>query len=61
MNKLVVLVTIVVVSIAMAGCGGSDGEEPTAASQVPFDRAFIDAMVPHHREAIEMAKSAETC
>ncbi|MGH3083039.1 MAG: DUF305 domain-containing protein, partial [Gaiellaceae bacterium] len=60
MNKLVVLVTIVVVSIAMAGCGGSDGEEPTAASQVPFDRAFIDAMVPHHREAIEMAKSAET-
>jgi uncharacterized protein (DUF305 family) len=25
---------------------------------VPFDQAFIDAMVPHHREAIEMAKAA---
>jgi uncharacterized protein (DUF305 family) len=25
---------------------------------VPFDQAFIDAMVPHHREAIEMAEAA---
>jgi uncharacterized protein (DUF305 family) len=25
---------------------------------VPFDMAFIDAMVPHHREAIEMANAA---
>jgi uncharacterized protein (DUF305 family) len=24
----------------------------------PFDRAFIDAMIPHHRSAIEMAKVA---
>ena len=27
---------------------------------MPFDRAFIDAMVPHHRSAIEMAKAAKT-
>ena len=24
----------------------------------PFDRAFIDAMIPHHQSAIEMAKVA---
>jgi uncharacterized protein (DUF305 family) len=50
------------------GCGGDDngaaepsGEQETVASaQVPFDQAFIDAMVPHHREAIEMAKAAQT-
>ena len=26
----------------------------------PFDHAFIDAMIPHHRSAIEAAKAAET-
>ena len=28
------------------------------ANQEPFDRAFIDAMIPHHRSAIEMANVA---
>ena len=28
------------------------------AGEDPFDRAFIDAMIPHHRSAIEMAKVA---
>jgi uncharacterized protein (DUF305 family) len=28
------------------------------ANQKPFDEAFIDAMVPHHRSAIEMAQVA---
>jgi len=28
------------------------------AEENPFDRAFIDAMIPHHRSAIEMAKVA---
>lgn len=27
---------------------------------VPFDRAFIDAMIPHHQSAIDAAKAAET-
>lgn len=34
-----------------AGCGGE--ETP------PYDRAFIDAMVPHHLQAIEMAREAK--
>jgi uncharacterized protein (DUF305 family) len=28
------------------------------AQQVPFDRAFIDSMIPHHASAIEMASTA---
>jgi uncharacterized protein (DUF305 family) len=28
------------------------------ANREPFDRAFIDAMIPHHQSAIEMAKVA---
>lgn len=54
------------VALGLAGCGGGDDreraadEQPTVASgRVPFDRAFIDAMVPHHRAAIEMANEAK--
>jgi uncharacterized protein (DUF305 family) len=48
-----------------AGCGGNDGTDQEAATAsaagvVPFDRAFIDGMVPHHEEAIAMAKEAKT-
>jgi uncharacterized protein (DUF305 family) len=52
MRMLTVL--LVAVALAAAGCGGSSagpatGNETTATTaQVPFDRAFIDAMVPHH-------------
>lgn len=30
-----------------------------SASAVAFDRAFIDGMIPHHEQAIEMAKAAK--
>lgn len=47
--------------LLLAGCGGSDdasssGEVPTGAA---FDRAFIDAMIPHHEGAIAMARAAK--
>jgi uncharacterized protein (DUF305 family) len=66
MKKLAVL--FAAVALVAAGCGGDDdgateqtgGQETTASGQVPFDQAFIDAMVPHHREAIEMAKAADS-
>ena len=64
MNKLAVL--LAVIALVAVGCGGGDndagpagGDETVASAQVPFDMAFIDAMVPHHREAIEMAKAAQ--
>lgn len=53
--------------VAVAGCGDNDGggqeaaaPSSSAAGAVPFDRAFIDGMVPHHEEAIAMAKEAKT-
>lgn len=65
MRKLVVL--LAAVAFVAVGCGGDDdgaepaaGDQQTVASgQVPFDRAFLDAMVPHHRDAIEMANAAK--
>ena len=34
-------------------------EDPSElANQQPFDKAFIDAMIPHHSSAIEMARVA---
>jgi uncharacterized protein (DUF305 family) len=50
-------------SALLAGCGGDDGDVAAPAADaeqatVPFDQAFVDAMVPHHQEAIEMAEAA---
>jgi uncharacterized protein (DUF305 family) len=61
MNKLVVL--LAALSFAVVACGGegsdsATGEETAGSGEVPFDLAFIDAMVPHHREAVAMARSA---
>lgn len=50
----------------LTGCGGESGNangttagNSSSSSAVPFDQAFIDAMVPHHRSAIEMAEGAK--
>ncbi|MDQ5810679.1 MAG: DUF305 domain-containing protein [Actinomycetota bacterium] len=40
----------------MRGMGMMDPQE--LANREPFDKAFIDAMIPHHQSAIEMAKIA---
>ena len=54
------LISLAVLLGFLSGCGGeSKSTTTTTASAVPFDRAFIDAMVPHHRSAIEMAKAAQ--
>lgn len=61
MIKLVVLLAAVLLGAVACGDDGttsSEGETPVASGEVPFDRAFIDAMVPHHREAIAMAEAA---
>jgi uncharacterized protein (DUF305 family) len=41
----------------MRGMGMMTDPQELARSE-PFDRAFIDAMIPHHQSAIEMAKVA---
>lgn len=64
MNKqALLLAAVMLVPLGCGGDGGSDqaeGPPPAASGQVPFDQAFIDAMVPHHREAIEMAEAAKS-
>jgi uncharacterized protein (DUF305 family) len=49
-------------ALVVTGCGGGVDravQETTSPSTVPFDRAFIDAVVPHHQSAIEMAEAAK--
>ncbi len=54
-------IVAIAIIVALAACGGDEGS--TAAGSTPtgadFDRAFIDAMVPHHEGAIEMAVAAK--
>jgi uncharacterized protein (DUF305 family) len=64
--KKLAFLLLAAVALGVAGCGGddddqsADAEQSTVASgKVPFDRAFIDAMVPHHQAAIEMAREAK--
>lgn len=43
-----------------AHMGGMDTDLQQLENAVPFDKAFIDAMLPHHQSAIEMATEAQT-
>ncbi len=46
----------------MAGhqMGGVDVDPKQLENARPLDKAFIDAMIPHHQRAIDMAKEAQT-
>lgn len=44
----------------MAGMGGMGVDLAQLENAQPFDKAFIDAMIPHHQSAIAMAKEAQT-
>lgn len=61
--KILAALLLAAAALSVAGCGGDNdtaGEQSTVVSgQVPFDRAFVDAMVPHHQAAIEMAQAAK--
>lgn len=60
MKQMVIIVLATLAVLAAAGCGGSgSGSGSPAAASAPFDQAFVDAMVPHHEQAIEMAKDAK--
>lgn len=45
--------------VLLAAACGSDSGSGGEAAGAEFDRAFIDAMVPHHEGAIEMARAAK--
>jgi uncharacterized protein (DUF305 family) len=54
-------VALAVLVMLLAACGGSDGDSGTEGTPTgaEFDQAFIDAMVPHHEGAMEMARAAK--
>ena len=61
---MVVATALATLTLTACGGGGEKGaaNSPTPSlspSAVPFDLAFVDAMVPHHRAAIEMATAAK--
>ena len=63
MKRVLTLLAAMLLLGVTVGCGGDDEPSDQAAatpSASPFDRAFIDAMVPHHRSAIEMAEAAKS-
>lgn len=63
LRRVIIGLVLACLALLAAGCGGGGSAEDdtgsaATASAVPFDRAFIDGMVPHHEEAIAMAKQA---
>jgi uncharacterized protein (DUF305 family) len=56
LKKLAALL-LAAAALGITGCGSDDGAD-NAGGATPFDRAFIDAMVPHHQAAIAMANEA---
>lgn len=73
MTRLVALTIVVLVTVGVAGCGDDDAASPiaataatpdgggTIAAEATFndaDVAFAQGMVPHHRQAVEMADLA---
>ena len=60
-RSVVVSVALGAIVLLLGACGGSDEESSTSGTPTgaAFDQAFIDAMVPHHEGAIEMATAAK--
>jgi uncharacterized protein (DUF305 family) len=64
-RRALMILTLLAATSLVVACGGDSDEgadtsaAPASSSAVPFDRSFIDAMVPHHQSAIEMAEAAK--
>lgn len=53
------ILLLVALTLGLSACGGDDDQAGDVVAGAEFDRAFIDAMVPHHESALEMARSAK--
>jgi uncharacterized protein (DUF305 family) len=60
-GRLAVGVVMGTFAVLLSACGGGDsnGDSGATPSGDAFDKAFIDAMVPHHESAIAMANAAK--
>lgn len=59
LRPLVVLAALGALVLVAAGCGGERSGSGAEGGGTPPERAFLSAMVPHHRSAVEMATAAE--
>ncbi|MCK9929947.1 DUF305 domain-containing protein [Frankia sp. Mgl5] len=62
MKKLLTLIALIMGAMVLAACGGNDGDGTgrLAADHNAADVTFAQNMIPHHRQAVEMAGLAET-
>jgi uncharacterized protein (DUF305 family) len=58
LNWAAVAAIAVLAVVLVAGCASDDDEQATAAGNAT-DRAFAQAMIPHHQGAVEMAELAQ--
>lgn len=57
-TRVITLIALVVLAITLSACGGDeDSNQPVAGNQA--DAMFVNAMIPHHQGAIDMAKIAK--
>ncbi|OIJ26047.1 DUF305 domain-containing protein [Nocardioides luteus] len=59
MRKTLTAAILATALITLAACGGGDDGDTTAGHN-DADVTFAQQMIPHHQQAIEMAKAAET-
>ncbi len=60
-----ILAALLTIALLLAACGaegghgGGHGSGSGSSANTPYEQGFIDAMVPHHQAAIDMAKVAQ--
>ena len=50
---------LAVLALLLAACGGDEGSSSGSSKATELDRAFVEAMIPHHESAVEMAEMAQ--
>ena len=55
-SKVTLFLSALVMSLALASCGGGDDSDSGRISKV--EQAFLEGMIPHHESAVDMAEQA---
>jgi uncharacterized protein (DUF305 family) len=58
-RPLAAVFVMLLAALAVAACGSDDDEEGGAQKGNKTEQAFMEAMIPHHESAIDMAEVAK--